>query len=152
MISADACLVTDLPKWINSTENRPCLGGGFLFSMNIIFCILVLDINIYTIYNIYDERGELMAEVLPVEAIAIIAGELSNGMMAQETNEIIRCLAGKDNDLSQADIQRETGLSYTICREALLLLLGATFISRNRKGYQLSMTGRALVEIIKNRR
>jgi DNA-binding GntR family transcriptional regulator len=90
-----------------------------------------------------------MAEVLPADAIAIIAGELSNGMMAQETNEILRCLAGKGNELSQADVQRETGLSYTICREALLLLLGATFISRNRKGYQLSMTGRLLIEMIK---
>jgi hypothetical protein len=84
------------------------------------------------------------------ETIRFIAGELMHSYLSEECNRLINCLI--DQELSLANLRRLSGLSYTVCREALLLLTGATFVTYRNKGmaklYRLTATGKRLVELL----
>lgn len=86
-------------------------------------------------------------------AIMMIAEELGKGYLSEECNKVLSCLDTK-GELTQTNLQQETGLSYTICREAILLLTGALFLVNRPRGmakvYKLSESGQRLIEMLKN--
>jgi hypothetical protein len=84
------------------------------------------------------------------QAIRFIAEELMQTYLSEECNHVLNCLL--EQDLSLAGLRRASGLSYTVCREALLLLTGATFVTFRNKGmaklYRLTATGKRLAELL----
>ena len=84
------------------------------------------------------------------DAIHLLAQSLSKTNYWKQCTKIINLLYIKEKQ-SFAEIRTNTKLSYTICRDALLLLQGACFLNCDTEGrksvYSLSQSGYRLFDL-----